>query len=489
VPPFAACLVVAWSPVEISFALAVPDDAYYYFGIARNIVTSNGISFDGLSPTNGFHPLWMISLVPLWGLAGSSQTLPVHLALTLGALLNMVAILGAWSLAYRFTRHRLASGLATLVYAWNPYTVASAVNGLETSLSLFLLVSAIGIYWWARSQKKPETKTWGLLGLAWSLLLLARTDYVFIALFCGIELLWHRRHELTVRTLATAIVAGVLLWLPWLWWNLTTFGTFLQVSGKAYPYYQHTLWQAESHTLGDWLRQEARAAYGIFANLARLSGFNKAIVLLAAASVGMVGLDRSLDISPPGQRSILNRLKTVFPLAAPTMGAVIGLLYHGLVRWMWVPWYFAPLTLLLVLWLALILRWLATWDRRWMLAVGGAFMVFQVWSAADLLQKGGMWPEQARFVQEAMPTLLDICSQVDTIGISDSGYPGYYLPCRVVNLDGVVNNKAFDAIQRHRFRRYLDQIGLEYAILNEMVQRVVSLYEGDVPRSPPFSER
>ncbi len=39
------------------------DDAYFYFQIARNILDLNQSTFDGISTTNGYHPLWMAILV------------------------------------------------------------------------------------------------------------------------------------------------------------------------------------------------------------------------------------------------------------------------------------------------------------------------------------------------------------------------------------------------------------------------------------------
>jgi hypothetical protein len=38
----------------------ITDDAFYYFKIAQNIVEGKGISFDGITITNGFHPLWTL---------------------------------------------------------------------------------------------------------------------------------------------------------------------------------------------------------------------------------------------------------------------------------------------------------------------------------------------------------------------------------------------------------------------------------------------
>jgi len=39
--------------------LGAEDDAFFYFRIAGNVVQNGFFSFGGLTPTNGFHPLWM----------------------------------------------------------------------------------------------------------------------------------------------------------------------------------------------------------------------------------------------------------------------------------------------------------------------------------------------------------------------------------------------------------------------------------------------
>ena len=56
-------LLVVWE--EAPFTLTF-DDAYYYFGIARNLVDGHGSTFDQINLTNGYHPLWLlISTVPV----------------------------------------------------------------------------------------------------------------------------------------------------------------------------------------------------------------------------------------------------------------------------------------------------------------------------------------------------------------------------------------------------------------------------------------
>ena len=56
-------LIIAWN--EGPFALTF-DDAYYYFGIARNVAEGHGSTFDRLNSTNGYHPLWLALAVPFY---------------------------------------------------------------------------------------------------------------------------------------------------------------------------------------------------------------------------------------------------------------------------------------------------------------------------------------------------------------------------------------------------------------------------------------
>jgi hypothetical protein len=477
---FVVRLVVAWSPVTTSFALSVPDDAYYYFTIARNLAAGAGATFDGLAPTNGFHPLWLITITPMWLVAGASQTFPIHLALTLGALFDLATMMGIWHLAQSLTQRSALAALTVLVYAWNPYNLAASVNGLETSMGAMLFVWSLVVYWRLRLAVNVGWKDWLVMGGLWSLLLLARTDYLIIVLPCVLDLACRQRHNLRYTWVAGF---GMLVWTPWLVWNWITFGSLIQVSGKAYPYYLHTLWEAEGHTFQQWLVQEARMAYGILANLSHLSGFDKLIVLLAFVSIGLVTVtwvERRRSTNP----SLPNWIQ-LSGLLWPTLGALLLLLIHGLIRWMYTPWYFVPMSILIALWFGIFLRWVGARMAALAVIVGIAVVVFQIGQGVAVVRQGGMWAEQARTAQAFVAQRP--CEKDEVIGVSDSGYYGYFLPCRVVNLDGVVNNLAFQAIQQGQFRAYLDDISLNRVYLNEIIAAVVALREGTVPSTPPFS--
>ena len=54
-------------PLRGLLVRVVPDDALFYLEIARNGAAGTFSSFDGLVRTNGYHPLWMLMLVPIAG--------------------------------------------------------------------------------------------------------------------------------------------------------------------------------------------------------------------------------------------------------------------------------------------------------------------------------------------------------------------------------------------------------------------------------------
>ena len=64
----------------------IPDDTFYYLKIARNFANTGYSSFDGVNPTNGYHPAWMILLAML------SKVVPDRAALVRAAIILAFAI-------------------------------------------------------------------------------------------------------------------------------------------------------------------------------------------------------------------------------------------------------------------------------------------------------------------------------------------------------------------------------------------------------------
>ena len=58
-----------WAVVFLAWPAApdamLVDDAWYYLRTAKNVVDGYGVSFDRVELFNGFHPLWLLTLIPL----------------------------------------------------------------------------------------------------------------------------------------------------------------------------------------------------------------------------------------------------------------------------------------------------------------------------------------------------------------------------------------------------------------------------------------
>ncbi|MBI3162615.1 MAG: hypothetical protein HYZ23_08900, partial [Chloroflexi bacterium] len=116
------------------------DDAYYYFKVAQNITEGHGSTFDGINPTNGYHPLWMIVCIPIFFLARYDLILPLRVMLMVMAGFNAATAI----LIYRLVKKNLSHAvgmIAASFWAFNLYIHTTVYElGLETPLAAFAVV-------------------------------------------------------------------------------------------------------------------------------------------------------------------------------------------------------------------------------------------------------------------------------------------------------------------------------------------------------------
>lgn len=163
------------------------DDAFYYFNTARNVTNGLGVTFDGINPTNGFHPLWMMLCIPIFFFARFNLFLPFRiLVITLG-LLNA----GSAILLFRWITKVLskqAGILAAVIWAFAPLIHSeTSLSGLETGLSVFvllLLFEKVSDATVEKTRKNTSSLIW--IGCIAALAFLSRLDNIFIIFMVGI---------------------------------------------------------------------------------------------------------------------------------------------------------------------------------------------------------------------------------------------------------------------------------------------------------------
>jgi hypothetical protein len=437
----AARLYVALRPLTRSNPTSLPDDAFYDFGIARHLALGEGPTFDGFTPTNGFHPLWVALLVPIWRLASPMDRLgPVHAAMVLGTVLDVLSLLAIW----RLCRVRLAFSLTSTVIAvgwiaFNPFQIVMATCGLEAPLALLLLVLLLDEDLATRWRPAPRLRWSVIAGLA----LLARADLVI--LICALAAARAWRQAPSVARLATSargpviglVVAGA-IYAPWLLYSRLTTGRWVPSSAVALPFSFAELprvWGYETVAQMTRLRMSAFALIDAFATTLASMGVGKVVAaVLVGGGIVAVSLVRS-----PG-------IRRMSPYWA---GLALLLVVHGAIRRVFRDWYAFPFSLAYALLVGQAALGLGrTAPRRWLpQALVAAVLAMSIGlEARDRLRVGyfgvfGFDPRVPAFTERR--------------GDTDGGVWCYLAGGNGANLDGIVNWNALDALRAGTMLDYI----------------------------------
>ncbi len=423
---------LAWQPTERLVTVVLRDDAYIYFVVARNLATGYGSTFDGTTPGNGYHPLWLWLITPLWQFAAGDT--PVRLALTVGSALNVACIPLIYQLGTRLSGRR-AGLVAAVLFALTPSTIFISVNGMETSLVLFLSLATLCLL--SAYTERPQYRSLFALGICSGLMLLARTDSVF--LFAGVVAYACYTSPRQMRIMSVLVTCGLagLVVSPWLAWNVLRFGTMLQSSASAYPF--------------------ALKQSGLYAN--PIAG------LISAALILLVGHAAILCAVPLGielRRSLrgLGRA-AIIPLTIPCAALCALLIIHGSLRQNPQVYYFALFPAVLPLSIGLLWSRRPVGDTRFRVATTLIVTLFLISAAMQLPGLvSGRYPFQMAELHAAAWTSQ---TPADTkIGTFNAGIVAYYGSRPVVELGGVFSPSAYEALRHHELAAYARREGVVY---------------------------
>ncbi|HVF24906.1 MAG TPA: hypothetical protein VNA23_03405 [Anaerolineales bacterium] len=183
---------------NLSWRWFTRDDAYYYFKVAQNISEGRGSTFDGINPTNGYHPLWMLICVPIFALARLDLILPLRMLLLVMSGLSVATAI----LLYRLVGKVFApaiGAIAALFWVFS-FDVLAIVyqHGLETGIAAFFIVLLIyKLYEFDKSWRTQAVskKQILILGILAALAMFSRLDLVFLAAMVGLWVVF-RGHPL-----------------------------------------------------------------------------------------------------------------------------------------------------------------------------------------------------------------------------------------------------------------------------------------------------
>jgi len=211
--------------------MRIPDDAFYYMVPVNNFIQNGIVSFDGHTPTNGFHPLYFFVLIPLRFIAESD---PFHFLKTALIWQSAITVLfcGLW-FTIMSRRVSVLAGIFILPFMFFDDVDQLFINGLETHLAFLLLAICLMLF---LLQKNPfSTRRNALaLGAACGLAVLSRLDLIFFAFgFFLMSWFYFSREDGSKRNIVYSAALAFFCIAPYLLWNWICMGHFVPISGAV----------------------------------------------------------------------------------------------------------------------------------------------------------------------------------------------------------------------------------------------------------------
>ncbi len=397
---------ILYSPMTKLIPL-VADDSFYFIKIARNFVQGYGLTFDQINQTNGFQPLWFIMLIPLAYIGQSLSTEMFFRAVLVYQCL--ILLLSSTIINLTFWRQWSLPTIAlvnTLIVISAPYLL----QGMESPA--VLLVASLMLFWLSRRAMLSDFNNtdWLVLGLWMGALALARLDNIFILLVVAIFLLVAKNRfsiDYIKRVVWFGLGVSVLL-LPYILFNKYNFGDFMPISGKlknSFPFLTNM----------DFSTQRIRwSAY-------------------AALLLGFIYVRLYIQH--------FRSISLVFVWVCWWLGSWLHLLHTGLwMKWAVFSWHFISSRIFFVLAMPAVferIQYRSIMFRNLGLALCIVLLAYAT-TRTFFRPPSDTWTLAA---YQAALWVREQTASDDIFAMKDAGTFGYFSERKVINLDGLVNNK------------------------------------------------
>ncbi len=467
-------LLACAQPLEWMVAFTATDDGLYYPVLAKNLAAGRGCTYDGITRTNGFHPLWLLLIRPLYQIFDDS-TAALRGVYGLIMILQLLALILLARLAQHWRMNIAGWSVAVLLLFLNVRSFTIWFSLLESPLALTTIL------WYlitvTRSGIKRFTRPCpaAVCGVVMGLSFLARLDFFLLALAYGIVWLWQilaqKGEEAHQRMRAALAAAGLCLAtvLPYLVWNVRNFGRLLTVSAwmKSGPVSLKRSWATMSSWLADQFLPRVQHILG-------LHGVPTAWIGWGLTAVGATGL---LWLASGSRRRRWLRAWA----EAPEFPLFVGL--HTLCIVLLTPfeaaasaWYWTPQILFLATSIGLALPPMSPRRRQALVGFSLALVLAQAALTPAMTRRKTMsWAklEVASFLREHT-TSTTRCMMFD------SGITAYFSGRDFVGLNGLIGD--FEQAELLRARRYADvaeRYGVSLLVL-DMPESLLSLFQSNV---------
>jgi hypothetical protein len=441
---------------------ALTDDTYLSLKIAKNIADGYGMTYGGI-PTNGFQPLYVFMMVPVFAVIKSNLLLPVYIAMIVLSVFSLLSAVVLYRMILKLFGSSESAFIVSLLFVTTPALIRNMTNGLETSISFFFFLLAVYFLYLFRevSLVNIKSKRIFLFGLLLGFSVLARIDNVFLFLMLFIWFVIKVRREkpgikaVIYRTLA--LTAGFsVIYMPWLAVSYFYTGMLYPVSGEAVRV-QGIYYAVHRTNLTNFYFSELYRSLRYFV----LNYFT--VIILIIALLPLIFKKRRLGFLR-GFISIKH-----FPLITTSVLFYAVYVFYISAFW-YFPRYLVPLFVPVSILTGFLVKELFTYGffrrKKNMFFTGITAILLLI----NVLRPGfrdyyfGMHIPEGYFGISAW--VSGNMKEGSIIGSLQTGALAYFAEnVKVYNLDGVVNPLALNAIKQIRLIDYIKENKLEYVLL------------------------
>lgn len=498
--------------------MPLPDDAFYYFTLARSAASGAGltVSADGTA-TGGFQPLWALLLIAVQFLFGRLPGFDlITSAQVLGAFLGLASGLAVIGLAHRLSAQPWAGLLAGACALLSPQILKHNLNGMETSLAILASLVLIHVLI-IPPERSLDGRRYLLVGLAGAMAVLARTDLV-ILVAAVLSLILIRATRDARREPESGdpgkytllLAAGLALpLLPWVLFSSAVGGSPIPESGAAV---RNLTLLVRHQPFGGPIELLVESPEQILPfSLTNLVEFTSAwmrqtpVLLPALLPVfALLGTEAGLQLSALLAVPLVVAALWSFTRWRPSLwSSIVGwLLYAGLMAiaysvFILGPWFYqryaAPIAVLAnpILIAAIAHQLPANRWSRWVprvltFLIGAAFAALVVSGSYAWILRGPRAVPDDGFYRTSLSIDEELPSG-SRVGVFSAGLIGYYSDQLIIPLDGKVHRGARQALAEARMLEFLCEEEIGYLadwpeMVRNLVERRSRSWHGDALR-------
>ncbi|MFA7361712.1 MAG: glycosyltransferase family 39 protein [Candidatus Kapaibacterium sp.] len=435
---------------------AIPDDAYLSLDIARNFANGKWF-FYGDGTTSGFQPLYVFLMAPVFLIFKNDLNTPVYVSIIIQNIFGYGIIYFMYKLMRNVFEDDYSSFLSVLLFILLPVSIINIGNGLETSISFFFFV--LIFYYLYKFQKEEFDKITFrqlfILGVLVGIAMLARIDNIMIISGVILWLIMRGKRTKFIKQVLYFLAGSAVMYLPYMILLYSFTGDFFPVSGKAV------------HHIGQDMVENYAVGNSNLFELIRLSlqniYMNYSVVIIFVLVGTLVYRIKSFACPWFSQS-----LKQHAPLVFTSLLLFFAYTFYLNAYWFYSR-YFFPLSLFFAVITAFIINLLihsfSTQGGKRSVAIVLAVLFiapnltrsgFKDFFLAEYKKQG--YEKIGEWVNHKFPSGT-------VIGCVQTGAIGYFSDDKtVINLDGVVNKEAYDAIQKEELMNYIRSKKIEYFI-------------------------